>query len=345
MATEIEESQIRLLSNLPNLTKSDEHFAKIIINHPLPYFPSSLSGWLRRIAATFKLRNFDAALLSCAPAETLAYAAILRFLPFMPWKLLVFDPVYLPPRNLQQKVVAFIKKIILSRVDLFMLVQRDYDGYAQVYGVNAARVKYIPWKVNRLDLIEQLAVHEGDYIFSGGLTMRDWQTLAVATRRTGIPMVVSMPSDEVIKDQGLPPISSPMIAAFNSHTSLIRHGPDPLDWLRLVADSKFVVIPICREALNPAGISTALACMALKKCVIMSAGPSTNGILDNSNCMIVPPGDSEALKNTIEIVNSDDQLRNRVAAAGYEFAKTCGDEKRLYRDLCATVVDTFKTTI
>ena len=50
----------------------------------------------------------------------------------------------------------------------------------------------------------------------------------------------------------------------------MRHGADPESWLRFVAHSKFAVLPITKESLNPSGISTALSIMALGKALVVT---------------------------------------------------------------------------
>jgi hypothetical protein len=78
--------------------------------------------------------------------------------------------------------------------------------------------------------------------------------------------------------------------------------------------------------------------MALKKCVIISSGPTTDGILTEDIAVMVPPEDPKALRYAIEKVFNDETYRKRIAENGYNYAVSLGDEKRLHDSIIKEIV-------
>ena len=81
--------------------------------------------------------------------------------------------------------------------------------------------------------------------------------------------------------------------------------------------------------------------MAMRKCVIITEGTSTRGLI-TTEAIIVPPRDPIAMANAISQVWEDDDLRKRTADAGRRYAERCGGEPRLYADiarLCGELVN------
>jgi len=228
-------------------------------------------------------------------------------------------------------MLVFLKRLILKKVQLFVLYHRDIDDYNRFFGINKDRTIYIPFKVNSLNLIQNLKPVEGEYIFSTGISLRDWKTLALAMNKLNIPLIISIPNDEYLQRSGVA-TSLPCTRDFDCDLKILRDDGSPESWLRLIAGSKFVVLPISSESINASGISTYLIAMALRKCVVITEGPTTRGILNESNSVIVPPRDPQLLREAIELVNMSTELRVRLADAGYRYAMCCGDTSRLHRD-------------
>ena len=321
--------QLSLLSNLPGLQSTE----KVCLMHELiGPSPAGRRAWLQRFALVWRARKFDAVLINCNTAEVIALALLMRFVPFNRCKLIASDPVFMTPRGCKQRVLAYFKKVLLQRVDLFILIQKDFRGYQRFFGVTPQRSAYVPWKVNALDVIQRLNPVEGDYLFSSGATLRDWDTLAQAMRGVDLPLVISLPNAECARNWGLNVTHLPDLSKFPAGTRIERNSSNPEEWLSLAAKAKFVVFPIIAQVINASGISTALSCMALRKCVIISASPATRGILDGGQCLVVPPGDAQALGQAMIEANRDPLLRQRTAETGYRYALQCGDSRRLYRD-------------
>jgi glycosyltransferase involved in cell wall biosynthesis len=100
-----------------------------------------------------------------------------------------------------------------------------------------------------------------------------------------------------------------------------------------------VVLALLPEAIRAVGVGACLNAMALKKCVIITDGPTSRGVFADE-ALVVPPADPAALAAAIRRAWEDDALRERTAAAGRRYAERAGGEGRLQRDMvriCAEV--------
>jgi glycosyltransferase involved in cell wall biosynthesis len=76
-----------------------------------------------------------------------------------------------------------------------------------------------------------------------------------------------------------------------------------------MASARLVVLPITPQ-IRGAGISVYVQAMALRKCVIISAGPAAEDVLTSGQAIIVPPSDPAALRQAIERAFTDPAYRS-----------------------------------
>ena len=118
-------------------------------------------------------------------------------------------------------------------------------------------------------------------------------------------------------------------------------------WLEYIARAKIVVVPLLPGSGYAPGLSLYLMAMAMKKCVIITEGLSTRGILSHQ-AIIVPPKDPMALAEAIRRVWNDAELRERVAVAGQCYASGLSGEARLLGDIlniCGSLVEGKKVEV
>jgi glycosyltransferase involved in cell wall biosynthesis len=104
-----------------------------------------------------------------------------------------------------------------------------------------------------------------------------------------------------------------------------------------IAQARMVVIPTKKRDFASTGTSVYLMSMALGKCVIISAGPTSDDILCDGQAVIVPSEDPRALREVIQRVYEDDTYRNQVAQTGREYALSRGDEERFFQSLLTEI--------
>ena len=319
----------RVLSNLYSLgSEGNEH----VNNHYIGTCRNGFERFIRLLITAIRSYSSDVVFFDCASVETLLFALLKYLLPFNRCKLVTADLVLRMPKTRMQRVAARLKRLALGRVQLFILYHRDCNGYAEYYGINPERVIYVPFKVNALELVKAQIPANGLYIFSGGVSLRDWHTLAQAVRGLDVKVVIVTPIKLTETD-----LSS---GERTSSNITIEHDDGSISsWIQYIAESKFVVLPISADSIAASGISTYLLAMALRKCVIITEGPATKGILLNhENCVIVPPCDPDALRMAIQLVDTHDEFRERLAEAGYRYAMSLGDTNRLYRDFTSCIL-------
>ena len=194
----------------------------------------------------------------------------------------------------------------------------------------AQHFDYIPFKINRLDLVERTVPTDAGYIFCGGKTRRDFDTFITAVAALPYPVKIVTTSNEDIAEHGSFLADRPL----PPHIEVVRVDGSALPFIELVAGARLVVQPI-KPDICGVGIGVYILAMALRKCVVITAGPTTTQDLSEDLAMIVPPSDAMALREAIRHAYTDDALRSRLAENGYRYAMALGGEERLL----ASIVD------
>ncbi len=321
-------ARVRVLSNIPSFGSVNSEY---IDNNYLGSYGNGLNRLVKLFWAGIRSYRYDVIFLNCAHMETLMLGFLKYFLPFNRSQIVTADLILRIPTTWRQRWLVFVKRLALKRVRVFILYHRDFSGYSQLYGIDKDRVMYVPFKINALELIKKQTPVEGEYIFSGGVSLRDWNTLLLAVQGLEIPLIILTPSAE--KDT-----ARVFTKEVHDKVCIVHDDGSLVSWIRYMAGCKFVVLPISSDSIAASGISTYLMAMALKKCVVITEGPATKGILNRANSMIVPPGDPVALRKAIQRVSTNPQLRQELAEAGYEYAMSLGDTTRLYGDFISSIL-------
>lgn len=261
----------------------------------------------------------------------LILAALLRWLPFVRFRLVSVDLILRRPKSAKGRLKASIKKLLLAGVDRFVLYFKNLESYQRFYGIGPDRVVYIPFKVNGWESIvarpRQKAA--GDFVLCAGRTLRDTVTFVEAMRHVECPGVLLQQKRELLDAHG----TSAWSGELPSNVKLIVDESDRFeDYLEFVAQARLVVIPRFKHDIAPTGISTYLVAMALNKCVIISKGPGAEDVLTDQ-AVIVPPEDVDSLAEQIERLWHDDNLRTEIAGRGYDYAMSLGGYDRLLKDI------------
>ncbi|MEZ0167156.1 glycosyltransferase [Microvirga sp. TS319] len=304
-------------------------------------------AWTERLAywrhAMRLWKQSDIVFLEAPHRELLSWCLIASLLRGFRCKLACADLNLPRPVSTRDLIVAAITRVLLQRVDLFLLLQKDFSDYQKYYGLKPERTIHVPFKTNHLDVVNALEPSEGDYYWSGGVTYRDWATLAQAVEGLDVKIVITVPEDEELRrrgesdskkrrQRGVPPIVPRKEIFGASNVRIVRHCADPRSWLNWVAGARGVILPIHPRSISPSGVSTYLTAMALQKPLIISEGASTLGLLDETTALIVPPGDPDALRSTILRLDGSADLRRQLAHAGHRHALAAGDASRLHTD-------------
>ncbi|PKR60061.1 hypothetical protein COO92_01425 [Thalassospira lohafexi] len=224
----------------------------------------------------------------------------------------------------------------LSGLDYcFFFGEKDREEAIKLYGVDPSRSRVFPFGVDLAFWRPGLESDKGkdDLIFSvGSDPKRDYPCLigALGDRHKA----------RIITRLRIDPSS------ISSNVELVSgslHGSQITDLVLrdLYWRSKMVVVPV-RNVIQPSGYSVSLQAMACGKPVIIS---SIDGLWDRKilkhgeNCILVPPGDTAALRDAIELLDKDDMLRNDLGRAARETAVNHFGLERMDNALLSMVED------
>jgi len=251
--------------------------------------------------------------------------------------LVASDLVLRRPRGLKGRLLHAVKRPLLARADLYLNFFSDTHGLEDAYGIDPARCRYVPFKVNLSPADADGPVAE-DYVLCFGRSLRDFDTFFAAMERLPFPGAIARVDPAELARHGAR-FTRPLAALPPSIAQLPDDGSAAAQ-LEMLRRAKLVVIPVLKDSIVASGISTALNAMFLGKCVIGSQGPGMSDIFTDE-VLTVPPEDPDALAAQITAAWSDDGLRARTAAAGARFARTAGFEADLVQRILDAVARSY----
>jgi glycosyltransferase involved in cell wall biosynthesis len=290
-------------------------------------FPAA--DWPNRPKRLFRLLmaavSSDHLVVHFALADVMFLVTMLAVIPFHRCRLTTLDFFIGSPPVSRRPMIRWC----LNRVDRMLVYFRDAGVFEREYGISPERFHYIPFKVNGVELIRQTPASDGGYIFTGGRSRRDFATLFAAIAPLGYPVKIVTSSEADMRPHG----SSLEGLTIPPNVEISTNDREQDFFIRTMAGARMVVLPIVRDTTTQAGIGVYLQAMALRKCVIISSGMGVSDVLTDSQALIVPAGDPEALRQVIERAWNDEDLRERYAAAGYAYAGRLGGEDDLRRNV------------
>ena len=252
----------------------------------------------------------------------------------------VFDLIMREPGSVRERFFARIKRRLLRAIDAFIFIHKDTSGYERAFGISPDRCVYVPFKANNFDVAPSFVSTDGDYALALGTSQRDYGLLINAVGDLPIRFKIVAPRANVSKHgarmgpECLPP-----------NVERIDRPVDRMEWNTLIAQSRLVVIPILPGVLQPAGISVYLEAMMLGKPVVITRGTSTEGILDDSLALLIPPGDVDALRTALVRLWDDSALRATLSENGKRYALSLGNHERLLADLRSVIKQEYALSI
>lgn len=264
--------------------------------------------------------------------QRLMLASLLRsIVPAARFKLVSVDLIMRPPITRAGRLKAFLKRLLFSQVDRFVLYFKNINGYQRFYGIDPDRVAYVPFKVNGWEYVASRGCNSanGDYVLCAGRTLRDVATFVKAMRHVECPGVLLQQRRELLQAHGtqewagdLPP----------NLKLIVDEGDSLTTYMDFISRARLMVIPRYKYDIAATGISTYLVAMALHKCVVISEGPGAEDVLTDQ-AVIVPPEDAERLGEQIALLWNDHQRRGEIATRGRDYAHSLGGEERLLSDI------------
>lgn len=224
-------------------------------------------------------------------------------------------------RKNQHVMIAHIlsvgKKMLLldlfrlaRQIDVFIVYSTWQKKFIQSrWGLEEERVNFTPFMVDSEFFAPQKVTScPKAMICAVGLEFRDYPTLMRAVRGMPIDVVIAAASPWSKRED------STQAEEIPANVTVRRFSQ--YDLRQLYADCCFVVVPLF-ESNFQAGVTTILEAMAMGKAVICTRTPGqTDVIVDGVTGLYVPPGDAEALRNTIEYLLANPGVAQAMGEAG-----------------------------
>jgi glycosyltransferase involved in cell wall biosynthesis len=295
-------------------------------------------GFAAAVRAFFRSFRHDYILLNGTVRDALVLGMLKLLVPLHSAKIVLLDIMLSTPEGLSGRVKAWIIGRLLRRTHRILVYYHNTSGLQRHYGIPADRFRFIPFKINQREMISRLTPVDGGYVFCGGKTRRDFATFFQAVDGLDLPVRVVTTSNIDIARHG----SFVDESAAPANVEVVRLDGSPEAFLSHMASARVVVLPITPEICG-AGISVYVQAMALRKCVILSAGPGAEDVLTSEQAIIIPPSDPLALRRAIERAFGDPDYRASYEQKGYEWASTLGGEDQLYSSVLRLVRDDYRT--
>ncbi len=175
-------------------------------------------------------------------------------------------------------VASFRLSVLWSR--------RQVQTHAEWLGLSCQHFVFIPYKATH-SKHPRCNPAIGNYVFAGGNSKRDYETLADAVRDTGIPVIISA-TDPAVRNQ---------IARLPNIIAIAAWEPA---FAQLQAGARFTVVPIVDSALRGGGETNVCHGMWHGTPVIAVDRMSAEDyIVEGETGYIVPPGDVRLLRERI----------------------------------------------
>jgi glycosyltransferase involved in cell wall biosynthesis len=229
------------------------------------------------------------------------------------------DPLFVQPRSALKRTYLAACLRPVDRVVVW--APAVIDRYHHVLDI--PREKMVAVRFHHTLQGYQVAASSGDYVFSGGHSMRDYPTLLQAVRGLSIPVRIAT--------HWQPPAGLAVPAN-------VRLGPTSPDEFRaLLAGARLVVFPLRTDLLRTSGQQSYLNAMALGKAVIVTDPDDAGYYIDDQRTgRLVPSGDAAALREAICHLLDAPALAAQLGAEARQFAQPLDQEYTWGRVLALT---------
>jgi glycosyltransferase involved in cell wall biosynthesis len=193
-----------------------------------------------------------------------------------------------------------------SSVHMFVCSSRsEAEHYAAVFGLPPSRLGFVPFHTDP-DILERKPAAEGDFVLAAGRTFRDYATLLQALSQSTIPLVIVASPSSVSWPGPLP-----------ANVRVLYDIPRS-ELIDLIARSMIVALPLEPRQIS-IGQSVLLEAMAMGKAVVATRVNGTADYVDHMTTgILVPPRDVAALKDAIDRLAGDAELRRQLGRAALE---------------------------
>jgi len=213
------------------------------------------------------------------------------------------------PRRFRFLMKKLILKIVNKSVDKFIVLsRREIEAFSKTFNLPKEKFVFVTYHTT-IGEHYKIITYEGDYIFSGGNSCRDYETLIEAVR--GLSVTVFIASTD-------PGISPSMSIPENVDIRGYSHE----EYIKKLTGCRINVVPLASGLLRSAGQQTFLNAMWLgKPTIVTDIEGASDYINDGEDGFLVPPRDPLALRDAIETLLDHPARRKEIAIKAMQKAK------------------------
>lgn len=259
------------------------------------------------LSALRAMTDNDIAILTDSHGLSATFLGLLENLTWHRPTLIRTDPLLTPAsfRLADPLRHAYLRAALHAIDRIIVWAPAVIDRYERHFGI--PREKMVAHRFHHTLHGYDYAVSTGDYIFSGGDSMRDYPTLLRAVENLPLPVIIATrlkldPSIKIPPNVTIKPVS----------TAEFRH---------LLAGARLVVFPLRMDQIRTSGQQSYLNAMALGKPVIVTDTDDAPFHIEHRKTgLLTPSGDAAALQRAIRELLDSPNLANDLAAAAQAFA-------------------------
>lgn len=312
--------KLRIITNFSRLPKTSISDFQIDCH----VYSSRDIGLVGSLFLFFRSFRYNYILVNGLGREVLFLAILKWMFPFHRTRIVLVDILLSAPRTYRDKAKALLLSVLLKKVYRILLYYKNTAGLQNEYGIPKEKFGYVPFKINEEKLVYGAPIKDEGYVFCGGKTRRDYDTLFKAVDGLDIPVKVVTTENSDILQHG----SFLADEAAPKNVEIVRLDGRPEKFIAYMAASRLVVLPI-KPDICGAGIGVYIMAMALKKCVILSAGPGSEDVLDPDMAIVVPARNPEAMRHAIDKAYRDSSYRKTFEERGHQYAISLKGEEGL----------------
>ncbi|TRZ52994.1 glycosyltransferase [bacterium] len=225
-------------------------------------------------------------------------------------------------KTFRQKVFRFM--VERGADGIITISKKEEERVKNLFPKLALRTKFIPLGTDIDFFKPNEGISETGAVLSVGKDpFRDYQTLVDAVKNTDIPLTIVTRPEHIVPFLPLP-------ANISSKTVTTQ------ELLNEYLKAKVFVLPLTlRTGVNEAvGTSTLVEAMAMGKAIVATRTFTMESyIIDGENGILVPEGDSEAMRRAISDLLQNEEKRKRIGRVARDFAMNHCDAEKFARSL------------
>ncbi len=245
-----------------------------------------------------KRKKYDCVVLGAGRSDIL-FALMQSILPFRKVPSVLIDCLWEKnPNYFSHSLKKLIFHIVNRSVDAFVVwANHEVYAFSQTFCLPKDKIIFIPYHTT-IELHYDLKPLEGDYIFSGGNSDRDYVTLIEAARGLPVNLVIASTLPDVCSNINIP-------------ENVDIRGYSHKEYINKMAGCRINVVALSAGKLRSAGQQTYLNSMFIGKPTIVTDDKGPDGYIENGvDGLFVPPNDPIALKEAIlMLLNNPDKAK------------------------------------